>query len=110
MNSQEVVSLFEAIAVLTDEMVVAARNGNWMQLATLENACAQHIATIKCSENEIAQGAVRERKIQVIQKILADDRAIRNITEPWMEALSMQISSVKTKRKLANAYGTTRSS
>jgi flagellar protein FliT len=110
MNSQEVVSLFEAIAVLTDEMVVAARNGNWMQLATLENACAQHIATIKCSENEIAQGAVRERKIQVIQKILADDRAIRNFTEPWMEALSMQISSVKTKRKLANAYGTTRSS
>ena len=110
MNSQEVVSLFEAIAVLTDEMVVAARNGNWMQLATLENACAQHIATIKCSENEIAQGAVRERKIQVIQKILADDRAIRNFTEPWMEALSMQISSVKTKRKLADAYGTTRSS
>jgi len=110
MNSQEVVSLYEAIAVLTDEMVVAARNGNWMQLATLENACAQHIATIKCSENEIAQGAVRERKIQVIQKILADDRAIRNFTEPWMEALSMQISSVKTKRKLANAYGTTRSS
>ena len=41
MNSQEVVSLYEAIAVMTDEMVVAARNGNWMQLATLEKACAQ---------------------------------------------------------------------
>ncbi len=48
---------------------------------------------------------MRDRKVKIIQKILADDREIRNITEPWMTRLSMQINSVGAKRKLANAYG-----
>ena len=105
MNSQEVVFLYETIAVITDKMLVAARNANWTQLATLEKVCAQHIETIKRNDQEVAQGAIRERKVKIIQKILADDREIRNITEPWMTKLSMQINSVSAKRKLAKAYG-----
>jgi flagellar protein FliT len=105
MNSQEVVSLYETIAALTEQMLTAARSANWMQLAALEKLCAGHIETIKQSEKEPALGAIRERKIEVIQKILADDREIRNITEPWMKKLSLQINSVGTQRKLAKAYG-----
>ncbi|HEY8025402.1 MAG TPA: flagellar protein FliT [Burkholderiaceae bacterium] len=104
MNSQEVVSLYETIAAITEQMLAAARNANWIQMAALEKMCAQHIETIKLSEKEPAQGAIRERKIAVIQKILADDKEIRNITEPWMKKLSLQINSVGTQRKLANAY------
>jgi flagellar protein FliT len=109
MNSQEVVSLYETVAVITDQMVAAARSANWVQLASLEKMCAQHIATIKSDDRESAKGEMRERKIKIIQKILADDREIRNITEPWMARLSMQINNVGVKRKLANAYGAQRS-
>jgi flagellar protein FliT len=105
MNSQEVVSLYETISVITDQMLSAARSANWVQLASLEKLCAQHIETIKVGDKEPAQGAVRERKVKIIQKILADDREIRNITEPWMHRLSMQISNVNSRRKLAKAYG-----
>ena len=105
MNSQEVVSLYEAISVLTEQMVTAARNANWVQLATLEKQCAQHIEAIKGGDKEPVQGEMRERKIRIIQKILADDREIRNITEPWMQRLSLQISSSNAQRKLAKAYG-----
>jgi flagellar protein FliT len=110
LNSQEVVSLYETVAVITDQMLAAARASNWTQLAMLERACAQHIDTIKSGELEAAQGEMRERKINIIKKILADDREIRNITEPWMARLSMQINSVGAKRKLANAYGAQRTS
>ncbi|HSY28576.1 MAG TPA: flagellar protein FliT [Burkholderiaceae bacterium] len=110
MNSQEVVSLYETIAEITDQMLSAARTGNWQQLSALEKICAQHVETIKCNEREVAQGVVRERKVKIIQKILADDREIRNITEPWMAKLSMQINSANAKRKLAKAYGANRSS
>jgi len=105
MNSQEVVSLYETVAVITDQMLTAARSANWVQLAKLEKICAGHIETIKSGEKEVAKGEMRERKIKIIQKILADDREIRNITEPWMARLSMQINNVGAKRKLANAYG-----
>jgi flagellar protein FliT len=109
MTSQEVVSLYETIAVITAQMLAAARSANWMQLAALEKVCAQHVETIKKSEREVAQGKTRERKVKIIQKILADDREIRNITQPWMAQLSMQINNVSIKRKLATAYGGNRS-
>jgi flagellar protein FliT len=105
MNSQEVVSLYEAISVITEQMVSAARDANWVQLASLEKQCARHIETIKAGDKEPVQGAMRDRKVKIIQKILADDREIRNITEPWMQRLSMQISSNHAQRKLAKAYG-----
>ncbi|MFI4941029.1 MAG: flagellar protein FliT [Burkholderiales bacterium] len=112
MNSQEVVSIYEAVAAITERMLAAARCANWTQLASLEKLCAQHIETIKNNEqkNEIeaAHGAVRERKVKIIQKILSDDREIRNITDPWMKQLSMQINNVGAQRKLAQAYGANR--
>jgi flagellar protein FliT len=108
MNSQEVISIYETIAIITNQMLVAARCANWTQLARLEKVCAQHVETIKSNEREAAQGAIRERKVKIIQKILADDREIRNITEPWMAQLSRQINSVGTKRKLAQSYGANR--
>lgn len=105
MNSQEVVSLYETISVITEQMVAAARNANWVQLAALEKQCANHIEAIKSGDKEPVHGELRERKIRVIKKILADDREIRTITEPWMARLTMQISNTSTRRKLAKAYG-----
>jgi flagellar protein FliT len=109
MNSQEVVSLYEAIAVITDQMLTAARSSNWKQMVILEKTCAQYIETIKCNEREVASGAIRDRKVKIIQKILADDREIRNITEPWMANLSRQIGNINAKQKLVKAYGTNQS-
>lgn len=105
MNSQEVVSIYETIAVITDQMLTAARRADWEQLATLEKKCAQHVETIKINESDAAQGPMRERKVKIIQKILADDREIRSITEPWMAQLTMQINNIGAQRKLTNAYG-----
>lgn len=66
---------------------------------------------IKSGETPVAlTGAERERKVEIIKKILADDREIRNITEPWMNKLSMLINSTGTERKLNQAYGVNRTS
>lgn len=110
MNSDEVIALYEAVAVITQQMVAAAREGNWEQLAELESRCASHIATLKKDESQIPLPAVvRERKTRIIQKILADDREIRSITEPWMTQLSALINSASTERKLSQAYGANQS-
>ncbi|MFJ7566485.1 flagellar protein FliT [Herminiimonas sp. NPDC097707] len=110
MNSQEVISLYETVASITDQMLTAARNGDWDELVALEARCSNHVAVLKTSEPPAPLvGAVRERKVQIIKKILSDDREIRNITQPWMAKLSLMINSTGTERKLNNAYGANQS-
>lgn len=106
MNSQEIISLYETVAIITGQMLVAARCGDWEQLTALESRCATQVAKLKtCEAPAPLSGGVRDRKVKIIQKILSDDREIRNIVEPWMAQLSAMISSTGTERKLSKAYG-----
>lgn len=110
MNSEEVISLYEQVAVITNQMLAAAREYDWEQLAELESRCASHVETLRRDEASVPlTGAVREQKIRIIRKILADDREIRNITEPWMEQLAALIRSTSAERKLTQTYGTNQS-
>lgn len=110
MNSQDVLSLYETVANITDQMLAAARNGDWEQLVALETRCAGHVEVLKTGEQPVRlTGASRDRKAEIIRKILADDREIRNLTEPWMAHLAGLINSTSTERKLNQAYGSTRS-
>jgi len=110
MNSEEVMSLYETVAVITDQMVAAAREGNWERLVELEKRCAGHVAQLSDGEASTPLAAgVRERKVRIIQKILADDREIRTLTEPWMNHLSALINNTGTQRKLAHVYGMNKS-
>ena len=105
MNSHEVISLYETVAGITNQMLAAARNGEWDRLAELESRCASHVETLRQGEPPVPlTGDSRVRKVRIIQKILADDREIRNLTEPWMAQLSRLINSTGTERKLSQAY------
>lgn len=110
MNSTEVIALYETVAVISDQMLSAARNGDWEKLAVLESRVASHVATLKKDEPPVKlTGEIRVRKVKIITKMLADDREIRNIAEPWMEKLSQLINSTGAERKLSNAYGASHS-
>jgi flagellar protein FliT len=106
MSSTEVISMYETVSDLSSQMLAAARSGNWDHLAELESHCAQRIQALKQDEamTELA-GEVRSRKVQIIHQILAHDRAIRDLTTPWMARLSALMQSTGTERKLAAAYG-----
>lgn len=106
MNSEEVLSVYQAMGELTAQMVKAAGNGDWDELVLLEQRCAAHVRALK--ENEPAQpmqGPSRLKKVQMIKKLLDDDRKIRDLTMPWMAQLSAMINSSGTERRLASAYG-----
>lgn len=105
MNSQEVIAQYEAIAAITDQMLAAARSGDWDALTALEARCASHVETLKLRESPVAlTGETRVRKVAIIKQILADDREIRNIAEPWMAHLAKLINSTGAERKLSQAY------
>lgn len=111
MNNQEIIILYETVATITDQMLAAARAGDWEKLAVLESRCADHVNILKTGEPPLPlTGAVRARKVEIIKKILADDRAIRDLAEPWMAKLSLLINSSGTERKLNNTYGANQAS
>ncbi|MEO7032010.1 MAG: flagellar protein FliT [Herbaspirillum sp.] len=106
MNSVEVISLYETVADITEQMLVAARNNDWDQLAALEQHCSNQVARLKVGETpEPLSGNVRQKKVEIIKKILADDREIRNLTEPWMHQLTALMHNASTERKLNQVYG-----
>jgi flagellar protein FliT len=106
MNSLELISLYENVAVITAKMLDAARLADWELLAQLETDCTSQVQRLR--ENEIPielPTEIREKKILVIKKILSDDKEIRNITEPWMAQLASLMKSSSANLKLSQTYG-----
>lgn len=107
MNNEQVISLYETVSELTGQMLQAAQQRDWENLATLESHCASHIQVLKEAEPPAAAlpPVLRARKVEIIHAILAQDRQIRDLTTPWMAELAALINSSGTERRLAGAYG-----
>lgn len=106
MTSQEVLSMYESMVGLTEQMVAAASSSDWDRLVELESRCATCVEALRQNEAAIALNAdSRLRKIEYIKRLLADDRKIRDLTMPWMAQLSAMISNTGTQRRLSSTYG-----
>lgn len=118
MNQDQTIALYESMANLTGQMLAAARNSDWDGLCTLESDCASQARTLESVESAInaanAEKGVRVadltdamplRKRTLIEKILADHREIRHLTEAWMAHLSGLLNQARVERQLSMAYG-----
>ena len=106
MSALQVISNYESLSALTGQMRDAAVQGEWDQLTGLEQQCSRHVATMKTADAvaELDESA-RQRKIQLIKKILADDKEIRNKTEVWMGQLQRIMQSNRQEQLLLHTYG-----
>ena len=82
MTSNEVLSMYENIAGLTSRMAGAAQAGDFASLSRMETQCALQAAAAIGGVPAL-DGAPRLRKIDLLKQIMANDRAIRDVTEPW---------------------------
>ena len=106
MSNENVLTVYEAMVELTGQMVQAASDGDWDNLVVLEQRCSAHLQSLQQGEAAtVLNEPGRQKKAEIIKKILADDRKIRDLTMPWMAQLSALINSTGTERRLASAYG-----
>ncbi|MFL6658469.1 MAG: flagellar protein FliT [Massilia sp.] len=89
MTSNEVLTMYENIAGLTSRMAGAAQAGDFDGLARLETQCAVQAAPVATGVPAL-DGAARQRKIELLKQIMANDRAVRAVTEPWQLSDVMQ--------------------
>jgi flagellar protein FliT len=87
MNSV-LLNYYEAIERASQDMLQAARDGNWDHVVKLEGACAVLIAQLKHSANEQPLGSEEAQlKSRIMQRILVNDAEIRQLAEPWLNDL-----------------------
>lgn len=106
MSASEVVKNYESLSAITARMRDAAIRGEWDQLPGLEQLCSLHVASMKPVDaatqlDELA----RQRKIELIKNILADDAVIRDRTEIWMGQLQRIMQNNRHEQRLHQAYG-----
>lgn len=106
MTNLELMEIYENVAVITDQMLNAAKSEDWDLLVELETHCSSHVKTLQMNDtrDELTE-EMRQRKVHVIKKILADDKEIRALTEPWMAQLSQLMQSSQSSRLLTKTYG-----
>ncbi len=105
MNSPQVIAIYETILAITGQMLDAARNDDWDRLVALEKNCKQLIEELIAENYGLPLSSqLQQRKAEIIRQVLADDAAIRNITEPWMAQLQNLLGSAGRERKLSQAY------
>ena len=87
MNSV-LLNYYEAIEKASQDMLEAARTGNWDQVVKLEGACAVLIAQLKNTAAEKPLPADEAQlKSRIMQRILVNDAEIRHLAEPWLQDL-----------------------
>jgi flagellar protein FliT len=86
MTSNEVLSMYENIAGLTSSMAMAAQARDWDGLARLEKRCVIEGSAVSTGV-PVLEGAQRLRKVDLIKQIMANDRAVRKVTDSWMSQL-----------------------
>ena len=79
---------YEAIEQASEQMLEAARQGDWDQVVKLEGACALLISQLKhaASSRELGRDE-RQLKGRIMKRILVNDAQIRTLAEPWLEDL-----------------------
>jgi flagellar protein FliT len=102
MNS--VINNYQQLSNITGQMRVAAMQGEWDHLAELEQQCSQYVERMKQQDLAPIDESIRKQKVALINKILADDAAIRDQTLPWMAQLQRNIQGVRSEQRVKQAY------
>jgi flagellar protein FliT len=88
---------YEAIEQASQDMLEAARTGNWDHVVKLEGACAVLISQLKnAASNRQLTPDEAQLKSRIMQRILVNDAEIRNLAEPWIDDLD-QLLAGKSK-------------
>lgn len=101
-------NLYESMSGLSAQMAEAARANDWNQLSALEHQVSslreQMVEQDPRQPNTALSETERRRKVELIKRILADDREVRRHTDPWMDSMRQMLGGNVRGRAMRNAY------
>lgn len=92
MNANDVLAMYENLADLTGQMTHAAKAGDWHEFAQLNMEARAQVAPAVAGMPALT-GAKRLNKVALLKQLMANDRAIRDVTEPWDEQVDRALQA-----------------
>lgn len=93
MAQEPIIRLYETISELSERMLDAARASDWALMDALERECAGHVAEIAPDWRTASLSwQDRAHKLRLVRQILACDREIRHLLDPWMTELAIRLN------------------
>jgi hypothetical protein len=94
MNNEEMLSTYEVIAKITDQMRQSTKVEDWNRLFELEQLCVRYSEkSYTWKESEPLSKKDNERKIKSLKIIIKNDKEIRDYLEPWQKKLNELMSN-----------------
>lgn len=101
MNGSEIITTYEAILITTGQMLKVVQRADWRNLIVLEQECRNLIQKIIINdESKMLSDELRQRKLEIIQQILAVDAEIRTFTQPWTVQLQIILRNTIHEHRL----------
>lgn len=105
-NRNTTLGLYADVVNISEQMLAATKAKDWDLLEKLEADCAARMEGVRAMDKTLPLTSDElKQKIHYIEKILAADKEIRYLVEPWMSKLSDMIHSGGNRQKLRNSYG-----
>ena len=103
----QIVERYTRMAAASGRMLAAARRDDWDSVTEAEKECSRLIAELSTMGDLVPSDPdLREQKLTLMKRVLADDAEIRVLTQPWMQRLDTLLRSSDTAARLDRAYGT----
>ena len=104
MHTQDIMHHYETIGELSAAMLAAARNSDWDGLAEAQQRCASAVDWLRVSGSPALNAQQRQRKHEIILRVLAEDAEVRSLAEPWMAELDQLLHGFKMNRDIGRTY------
>lgn len=108
MTSNEMLTTYESLSDLTGTMLNAARQGEWDDLAALEQRCQGYVSRLMQATPVPLNESEQRTKVAIIRAILQNDAKIRALTEPRLHELQQRLSMTRAGQRGVEAYGAQR--
>lgn len=106
MSSSIAIANYESLATLTAQMIKAARQGEWDVLTMLEQQRSKLVTDMKAVDIATQlDPANRQRKIALIENVMAQDAEIRTLVQAWMNEYELSMQSNAQELRLLRKYG-----
>ncbi|MFN0302493.1 MAG: flagellar protein FliT [Burkholderiales bacterium] len=98
-------STYETLANRSAAMLDAARRSDWDVVIFMEQECSEIIGNLKSSSDVIPEDArARQRKTQIIRRMLIEDAEIRDLAQPQLARLARLIQVTGKQTRVEQAY------
>jgi flagellar protein FliT len=101
-----IVERYSRMAEASGRMLAAARLDDWDTVCKIEKECAALVGELS-TMGDLAPSdpTLRLRKLELVKRVLADDAAIRALSQPWLSRLDEMMRGQNNALRMKRAYG-----